>query len=201
MAYRFYKLKKNFTGDWEDTEARNSFLKENGLTSEQISGLEIFDSENKSYRADVLFNTYIHEWIIDNNNFGKTFEVKKQMITKRSGSYERIETDVELTLELKKRFLDDIEVGKNEKEGFSRYLRLEELEEHMSDIERFKDEDVDKMFILQGDPENNTIKFFNLLRKLVEAGKIYLADKESCVIWRADDVIGYNDGFLITHPR
>jgi len=196
MAYRFYKLKKSFTGDWEDTEARNSFLKENGLTDEQISDLEIFDSEDESYRSDLLFNTYIHSWIVDNENFGDPFEVVK----KSSGTiYERVETNVKLTTELKKRFLDEIEVGEKEKEAFLRYLRLEELEEYMSEIDRFKDEDVDKMFIPQGDSED--AKIFKMLQKLVKSRKIRLADKEYCGIWNADDVIGYDDGFLITHGR
>lgn len=37
--------------------------------------------------------------------------------------------------------------------------------------------------------------------EMVEAGKVYMMDKESCVIWKAKNIVGYKDGILIMHDR
>jgi hypothetical protein len=69
-------------------------------------------------------------------------------------------------------------------------------------------EEIEKQF---GNDLNRFAKFYpkevehlhpiNLEDTGIDLSKIYIMDKESCVIWKASSMIGYRDGILIMHER
>jgi protein associated with RNAse G/E len=173
MDYFTLKAKALSKGiDWDDITTRSGFLIDLGLSI-------------------ITINKMTEMYFIDCNDANLLCFLRYDMFdqwTCHKNSYTKWEDET-----LRNKFYDDLKISADQRKRVNDLYAM-----FGNDMNRIQESERANIHLPTTKEQTLVVQ---KLRELINQHKLFLVDKDSGVIFRADGVVPYGDGFLICNPR